>query len=207
MFHNVARNCKANPDIACTALAVARTEQNRVDADELSIEADERSPGIARIDRGIGLDEATAVTFSNGPIGRTDDTARDRLAKAEGVSDRDNIIAHLELAAVTKWEGRQVCRAYFQYSKVKVGGDTQGLRRKLASVLQGNFDLLGLAHHMKVCNYKAALAVDDNPGTGRHGRLKRRIRHSKIAAKERILEKRVLLGWRRLQDGNTDDRR
>ena len=54
---------------------------------------------------------------------------------------------------------------------------------------------------------RPARAVDDDARPGGDRRLERSIGNAEIAAEERVLQQRVLLGRRRLQDRDVDDRR
>ena len=72
---HVHRNRKADADVAA-----ATRENHVVDADELAAQVDERAAGVARIDRGVGLDEAFVTVRTHARAAeRTDDAVRHRL--------------------------------------------------------------------------------------------------------------------------------
>src|SRR5690606_5560247 len=59
-----------------------------VDADQLAARVHEGAAGVARIDRGVCLDEVLVLGEAEAPADRADDAERDRLAQAERVADR-----------------------------------------------------------------------------------------------------------------------
>src|SRR3546814_15199444 len=62
----------------------ARVEAGGVDADQLAGEVDQRAAGVARIDRGVGLDEVLEAHARHvAAADRRDDARGDRLADAE----------------------------------------------------------------------------------------------------------------------------
>src|SRR6266404_1797058 len=63
LFYYIARDSEPDADVTGAAFSRAGTEQYRIDADELALQADQRAARIARIDRCIGLDEAAAVAL------------------------------------------------------------------------------------------------------------------------------------------------
>src|SRR4051812_47773139 len=67
--------------------AAGRRDDQRVDADDLAFEVEQRAAGIAAIDRGVGLDVAVIRTLADVAVARRDDAGRDRAAEAEGVAD------------------------------------------------------------------------------------------------------------------------
>ena len=69
----------------------------RVDADQPALHVDQRAAGIARIDRGVGLDEEPEVgNAAVRPRQRRDDAAGHRLADAEGIADGEHQVADLD---------------------------------------------------------------------------------------------------------------
>jgi hypothetical protein len=68
----------------------------RVDADDARLAVGQRAAGIARVDRGVGLDEILeAVAADAGAAEGAHDAGRDRVLQAERVSDRDDEVADL----------------------------------------------------------------------------------------------------------------
>src|SRR5262249_20502411 len=93
LLHDAARHVDRYRE-AAAASAAARTDDRRVDADELAAQVDERAAGIARIDGRVGLDEVLVVLdVEAGAAERADDSGGDGLAEAEGIADGDDEIA------------------------------------------------------------------------------------------------------------------
>src|SRR4029079_18338639 len=102
---------------AGAALARAGAEQRGVDGDELAVEVNQRAARIAGVDRRVSLADGERVAQAQRPLGGADDAAGHGLAKTERVTDRNDIVADLELAAVAKRQCRQVLRADLQDGK------------------------------------------------------------------------------------------
>src|SRR5262249_51475855 len=65
--------------------------------------------GIALIDRRVRLDEILIAGYSKTSTSNgTDYTHRDRLPDGEGITDRQDGIANLQLIAVTNYSRRQI---------------------------------------------------------------------------------------------------
>ena len=100
-------HCKADPDIA----SAIRRDNGRVDTNEISIEGDQRSAGVSRVDRGVGLDEVfIAFGIDPRPSKRRDDAACHGLAKTERITDRHNEIPHEKGFGIAEWDFCQVIR-------------------------------------------------------------------------------------------------
>src|SRR5262245_4986028 len=70
--------------------ALPRGHHGRIDPDHLTLDVQQRTTGIARIDRGIGLDERLVGSHSDlGAAGGGDVTDRDGAIEAERVADGD----------------------------------------------------------------------------------------------------------------------
>ena len=86
----------------------------RVDAHDASAGVGQRSARVARVERGIGLDDVldeprcAAIARPERPAERADDARRDRTAEAERVADGDHELADLEPAGVAEPSGRRV---------------------------------------------------------------------------------------------------
>src|SRR4051794_21721131 len=107
-FDVAARDGEADADVAGGRLALARTEQDRVDSDDSAVKVDQGPAAVARIDRCVGLDKPPWIALLERPIGRADDPAGDGLAEVERVADGDDVIADLEPGAVPEHQARQV---------------------------------------------------------------------------------------------------
>ena len=92
--------------------AQADARHRGVDADDAAARVRERAPGVARIERGIGLDhvldEPARATIARGdrPPERRDDTRRHGPREAQRIADRDHELADLEPRGVPERRGR-----------------------------------------------------------------------------------------------------
>ena len=77
----------------------------------------------------------------------------------------------------------------------------------MAPVLEADFDLTGILDDVEIGDDEAAGSVNDDARARSDRRLERSIGNAGILSVEGILEQRVLLGGRRLQHGDIDDRR
>ena len=67
------------------------------------LQVDERATGIARIDRGVGLDEILiAVGVDARARQAADDSGRDGVLQSERIADRDDEVADLELGRIAE---------------------------------------------------------------------------------------------------------
>src|SRR5690349_14479431 len=109
LVHHVARQLgrdgEAQADVAGDA--ALRVEAGGVDADQLALEVHQRAAGVARVDRGVGLDEVLVAAAEAGAAGGADDAGGHGLAEAERVADRDHEVARSEERRVGKeWRAR-----------------------------------------------------------------------------------------------------
>src|SRR5215211_4513639 len=86
-----------------TDRAAGRRDDQRVDADDLAFEVEQRSAGIAAVDRGVGLDVAVVGPLADVAVARRDDAGRDRTAEAEGVSNRDHPLSEPQLVGIAEF--------------------------------------------------------------------------------------------------------
>ena len=95
-LHHVGRDRKAD------AMRAARAREDRsIDPDEAPVDVDERAARVARIDRGIGLDEELKVGNADARArGRRNDALRHGLADAERIAHGKHEIADLDLVGV-----------------------------------------------------------------------------------------------------------
>src|SRR5690349_20799560 len=77
LLHVVAWNREADAHASRGHLALARAEKRGIDADDVAVKVDQRSTGIARVDRRIGLQESSRIALTQRPVGRANDAAGD----------------------------------------------------------------------------------------------------------------------------------
>lgn len=82
-----------------------------IDSDQLALIVHEGAAGVARVDRSIGLDEVFVVFDSQvRPPLSAHDSHRDCLAYAEGIADRNCVIADFHLRGIGNSDRRQIGR-------------------------------------------------------------------------------------------------
>src|SRR4029453_1078546 len=79
-----------------------RRNDQRVDADDLAFEVEQRSAGIAAVDGGVGLDVVVVRSLADVAVARRYDAGRDRAAEAERVADRDHPFAEPQLVGIAE---------------------------------------------------------------------------------------------------------
>ena len=94
------------------ALAAARARLDLlVDADHAPVGADERPAGVARVDRGVGLDRARDRELRqrrDGAVDRRDDPDRERPGLPERRTDRRDGLSDLDLRALAQRQRPQL---------------------------------------------------------------------------------------------------
>ena len=138
-----------------------------VDADQLAVDVDQRPARVARVDAGVGLDQVAVdllVGEGHVPLQGADDPDGDGVLVAEGVADRDDVLADHQVgrradrdrgqgAAGVDLEHRQVHRLVLL--------DHPG--RVARAVGEVDLDPLDLVDDVLV-RQDVAPAVDDHPG-------------------------------------------
>src|SRR5262249_1827850 len=90
-------------------VSAARTQDGRIDADQLAAYIYQGAAGISRIDRGVGLNEVFIVFDSEtAAAGSADNTHRHSSAKTEGISDGECDITHFDLGGIRERQYRQM---------------------------------------------------------------------------------------------------
>ena len=141
-----------------------------VDADDLTVDVEQRAAGVAGIDDGAGLDEVAEVLLAaQGDLagGGRDDARGDGAAETEGVADRDHRLAEHDVTGAAELGGREaLVRDDLEDGDVVllVGADETGL--VLATVEEADRDAVGAADDVVVRDH-VALLVDDHAGAER----------------------------------------
>ena len=184
---HVGWHCEADADVTAR-----RADDGRVDADQLTAQIDQRATRIARVDRGIGLDEIfIAFNIEPGAAERRNDAGRDGLPNAKWVADGQHIVPHLQRIRFAHLDrGEPLSRDLHQRD---VGGGVRAdqFGRELAAVAQGDDDFGGTFHHMVIGQHVALGRIHDDAGA-RRLRLPRPFRRAEEAAEERVVEHRVV---------------
>ncbi len=98
---DIDRHCEGESRVSATI-----DVDHGIDADNLAVDVAKRPAAVARIDRGICLDELLIVSiFSNkiGPAFGADDANGERVRRGLGSTDRKGKIADLRLIAVSEF--------------------------------------------------------------------------------------------------------
>ena len=144
--------------------SAAAAENRGIDADHAAVRVEQRSAGIAGIDRRIGLDEILKRPETDTAAQRADDPAADRLADAEGIADRQHHVANLELVAVAKRGGRKAGGLDLEDREVgkRVSADHLGFVA-LVRFADGNAHIIRALDHV-VVGENVAVGGDDDAG-------------------------------------------
>ena len=171
-----------------------------VDAGELAVRRHQRAARIARIDRGIGLDEELVIAGADlRARQRRDDAHGHGLADTEGIADREHHIAHLQLVAVAELHRRQALAlgVDLEHGEIGVAVGEQDLGLEFAPVGKRHDNVLAALHDMIVGEDDAVGAHDDAGAQRLLHPLAHFRRGAEETLKERVGEKRV---HRRLDD-------
>ena len=104
----VARDREADAHVA---LRHAGRGDRRVDADHLAAKVQQRTAGVPRIDRRVGLEDVGESLFGHRQVRRAvgaDDADADGVREAERVADRHHPVARLHLRRVAELDHRQL---------------------------------------------------------------------------------------------------
>ena len=95
-------------------------------ADQAPGRVEQRAARVARVDRGVGLDHAADLALvdrADLAVERADDAGGQRLVEPEGIADRVDLLADLQVAAEADRQGLELVarRADAQHGEVAVG--------------------------------------------------------------------------------------
>ena len=126
-------------------------EDGGVDADELALRVHERAARVARIDGGIGLDEALDVGDAQlAAPGCADDPHGDGLTDPEGIADRQRQVAHAQAPGVADRCGGQTLRIGLEHGEVGLRIDADERELERAPVCKHGADAIGVLHDMAI---------------------------------------------------------
>jgi hypothetical protein len=91
-----------------------------------------------------------------------DDAGRHRVLEPEGRADRDHPLADTQLVGVADAHGRKAARVDLEQRDIGPLVRAEQLRLELALVMQGDRDLVGALHHVRV-GQQIAVGGDDEP--------------------------------------------
>ena len=147
LFCNVRGDGETQPDVAA-----GRRQDEVVYPDHLPLNVQERTAGVARVDRSVRLDialvevhsDATALLVRNNPDG-------DGPAEAEGSADGDRPVTDLHLFRVGETKHRKFLFGIdLQQREISRRIDAHHLRRELPSIMRRDPEGILVTHHMKI---------------------------------------------------------
>src|SRR5437899_2841130 len=166
--HRLRRHREAEAD-----RTAGRRDDQRVDADHLAFEVEQRSTGIAAVDGGVGLDVVVVRALADVAVARRYDTGRDRAAEAEGVADRDYPFAEPQLVGIAELHRDQrLHRLELQDRNVGLLVDPDQLGLDLCAVVHDHVDFVGIRDDVIVGDDDARF-IDDEAGAERIGFARR----------------------------------
>ena len=147
-FGAVDRNGKADTG----ALLGATGGDHRVDADHFGARVQQRTAGVAGINRRIRLDrfvDSIAIRPAD-RADRTDDAARHRARQSKRIADGKHFLSDAEVTRVAQGRRHQVRSADLDHRKIVTLICANHLRRVVALVVQRDFNILGALDHVEV---------------------------------------------------------
>ncbi len=138
-------------------------EDRGVDPDQLALHVDQRTARVARVDRGVGLDEVLVVGDADvGPALGRDDPHRHRLPHSERVADGEHHVSQPQPPGVSQGQRVQVLGLALQpqHREIRLGIGAHHLGLQLAVVGEGHADLVGVLDHVVVGQHDAVCGDD-----------------------------------------------
>src|SRR6202051_821841 len=168
--HRLRRHRKADAD----RTAGGRDDQ-RVDADYLAVEVEQRAAGIAAVDGGVGLDVVVIGSRSDVAVARRDDARRHRAAEAGRIADPCPPFAETQLVGIAELHRDQrFWRLELQHRKVGLLVDADQLGLDLGAVIHDDVDLVGVGDDV-IVGHDDTRRVDDKAGAQRIGLVRLQI--------------------------------
>ena len=187
-FDKIRRDRKAQADVARSR--AARIERRRVDADEPSIEIDQRTTRVAGVDGGVGLDEVlVACPGHDLASDRRHDPRRHRLPNAKRIPHRHHEVAHAQRSRITQRQRRQLSGRNAHHRDVRRRIRTHELGLQGPPVRELHRHIVRAFNHVVVRDDQPAFRVDDDARTERL-RLTLLRQSGKHLRKNRIIPKR-----------------
>ena len=141
--------------------AAAAADDEVVDPDHPPVDIDKRASGVARIDRGAGLEELVGLLAGRAPPFGADDSLRHGLLKAEGVADGEDHLADPYVLRVAEGDRGQSLGIDLEHGNVGALVCSGKARREGTSVVELDGDLGGAGDHVPVGD-DVTLGTDDH---------------------------------------------
>ena len=161
--HHVGRDGEADAD-----RAARRRDNGTVHANHLAGLVEQRTAGIALIDRCVDLNELVIRTRANIAALRRHDARGHGAAEAERIAHGNHPFARTHRGAVTEFDIRQspAASVHLQHSQVGALVAADDLRLQFRAIVEHNADGLGIFHHMVVGDHGTG-RTDNEAGTAR----------------------------------------
>ena len=174
-------------------IAPGRGEYRRIDAHQPTVQVDERTAGIARVDGGIGLNEILVpLDTQAAATERADDAAGDRLVEPERVADRHHEIADAQGVRIGKPDLRQFIRFHLQNRQVDLRIAADQRRLQQPAVGEGHIDVVGTLHDVVVGDDVSPPRIHDHAAARTAGlAIALSARNIEKAAEEGVFEEGV----------------
>jgi len=122
----------------------------RVDPHHFAGQVEQRTTGVARVDRHVGLDERHVVFVWQAATNGADDALGNGMVKAERRTDRDHPLTGLQVLGLAQFKHRQVLAIDFEQSHVGTWIGTNQLGLEFTAVGQAHENLVGIGNHVVV---------------------------------------------------------
>jgi hypothetical protein len=165
LVHHVAGQINGNREPDSLVSARITREDRGVDSDQVSFVVDQRSTGVAGVDRRVRLDEV--LDFLNAEVAaahRAYDPRCQGLTHSERVSDGERYVTNLHLGRITQRDIWEVGSVDLEDGDVRARIGTDNFSLHLALVAEGDSNFSRVVHHMVVGQY-IALRANDYTGT------------------------------------------
>ena len=145
-----------------THVAAGAAINLRVDADHFAAHVEQRSAGIARIDRNIGLDERhIAFIRQQTPFG-AHDTGGHAVFETERCTDRRYPFTGFDTVRLADSDYRQIAGVYLEQRDIGIGIRTQHLCLEFTLIGQLDRDFVGLGNDMRIGQDMPVLIDDES---------------------------------------------
>ena len=168
-----------------------RRDDRGIDADDLAVEVEQRSAGIAAIDRRISLNVVVVGTGIDVAVARGNDACGHRAAEAEWIADGNDPFAQSQLVGIAEFDRlERLVGMHPQQREIALAvlADERGL--ELGAVVENDADFVRVGDDVIIGDDKAG-RIDDEAGTERIDPMRRLIRIVAAAVAVPVLEELV----------------
>jgi hypothetical protein len=145
--------------------ALGGTDDGRVDADDGTVGVEQRPPGVAWVERGVGLDDVinqTSRTRAERSAQATDDAGGGGLLETHRAADGDGDLAGTNPPAVGERQVADVVGLSAKHGEIRVGIVADEIGGKAPAVRECDGQAAGAVYHMAV-GQEVAIRGDEEP--------------------------------------------